>query len=92
MSKKIKTPYLIPSRWNGYETKKSSLKWEKNFLEVAKEIAAEETAKYGRTIAVPTLLTHLALKDPTFRARYNQKMLNQEKQHSEDHQIAQEFK
>lgn len=77
MTNKPTTPYKQFNTWTGYKLEQATHKWESVFLKTAREYAKDETAKYGRKIAVVTLLINIVLRDREFKRRYNENILKQ---------------
>jgi hypothetical protein len=78
-------PWIIPSKYRGDAVKRHTHHWDSHLIQAAQEIAAEESAKYGRKISGMTLIATLATQRGEFytemRKRLNQRMKGLKKEY-----------
>jgi len=103
MAKRNTSPYVIPSKQRGVVRPKTTHKWDPIVYRAAKELAAEETKRYGRQIATGVLLSNLATRNTVYIIKVRKQLelrieqLRKEQQHvkelsKEEQAVAAEFR
>lgn len=100
MGRRKYTPHKIPTAWKGDKTVKVAHNFDKAFHAAIKEIADEESQRWGSKHGVAPVLMNLAMNNSDhfrdlrarIRKRYNELKKQEKHQREEDHQeIATEF-